>query len=596
MDDLRKKSDKELTRIEKALTKIYKEAEKEISEKWEKYMKQAEKRLAPLEKAYEDAKRSGDEDLIKKTGFELGKAKKLETVQNNRFKAMTEETAARLTNVNQVALDYVNGNMPKIYTMNYNETLGEIETEIGKVGVSRSFSLMDENTAKNLVKSDTSLFPQKVIDKAKDKKWNLKSINSQVLQGLLQGESIPKISKRLQNVTDMNSAVATRNARTMCTAAENNGRLSGIKEAEDKGIVYEKQWMATHDDRTRESHQELDGVSVPVDEEFPNGLQYPGDPDGEPEQVWNCRCSMVRKLIGFRKKDGSISEVGEIHQYNPDYFQTAEPEQAAQAEQNEKGKEKSEPVKVEDLSEELQKTLYDYTDGKYEDICSYSQYLENGDKDISPSGFVSSKEKWERDRLPDIDAKTREQAKKIAETIKNQPTTDEKLWRIERETTPGKEGDVLTFGIKSTSASSDFVSATTSGEMEGFSNFDFLGKSNTGAWTEYRFANSKSLDISQISKYPDQNERLICGNYKIVKTETIEAQKAGWTSKEIKIADVAENVEHFTSKSGKEMVRYTYDGKNMTDTVEKFESRTERKETWSDGVWGRKIVYLEVAE
>lgn len=322
MDELRKKSDKELEKMEKKLSKIYKTAEKEISESWNKYMEKASAKLEKLEKAYADAKASGDADLIHKTGFELGKEKKLQTVQNSRYKAMTEETAKRLSNVNQVALDYINGEMPKIYTMNHNETLGEIETEVGKVGVSRSFSLMDENTAKNLVKSDTSLFPQKVIDRAKDEKWNLKAINSQVLQGLLQGESIDKISARLQNVTDMNSAAAVRNARTMCTAAENNGRMSGMKEAEAKGIVYEKQWMATHDDRTRESHAELDGVSVGLDEEFPNGLQYPGDPAGDPEEVYNCRCSMVRKLIGFRRKDGSISEVDIEDEYKPDYFDT----------------------------------------------------------------------------------------------------------------------------------------------------------------------------------------------------------------------------------------------------------------------------------
>lgn len=342
MDDLWKKTDKELAKIEKKLEKIYQEAYKDLAEKWDQYMSQANSEVAPFEKAYQKAKESGDAAEIQKAGIALSEAKKKATVQNAYWQGMVNQVAERYEHINETALAYVNDKIPGIYAMNLNGTLQEIETEAGKVKMGVAFDLVDERTVRNLVKSDKSLFPQKKMDKAKDKAWNKKAINSQILQGILQGESIPKIAHRLQNVTDMNAAAATRNARTMCTAAENNGRLSGLKEAEEKGIVYEKQWMSTHDDRTRESHQELDGVSVPVDEEFPNGLMYPGDPDGEPEEVYNCRCSLIRKLVGFKRKDGSISEVGEIHQYNPDYFQAAEPEQAVQAEQGKKGEEESE--------------------------------------------------------------------------------------------------------------------------------------------------------------------------------------------------------------------------------------------------------------
>lgn len=336
MDDLWKKTDKELAKIEKKLEKIYQEAYKDLAEKWDEYMSQANSEVAPFEKAYQKAKESGDAAEIQKAGIALSEAKKKATVQNAYWQGMVNQVAERYEHINETALAYVNGKIPGIYAMNLNGTLHEIETDAGKVKMGVAFDMVDERTVRNLVKSDKSLFPQKKMDKAKDKAWNKKAINSQILQGILQGESIPKIAHRLQNITDMNAAAATRNARTMCTTAENNGRLAGLKEAEEKGIVYEKQWMSTHDDRTRASHQELDGVSVPVDEEFPNGLNYPGDPNGEPEEVYNCRCSLIRKLVGFKRKDGSISEVGEIHQYNPDYFQTAEPEQTAQAEEKAK--------------------------------------------------------------------------------------------------------------------------------------------------------------------------------------------------------------------------------------------------------------------
>jgi uncharacterized protein with gpF-like domain len=53
-------------------------------------------------------------------------------------------------------------------------------------------------------------------------------------------------------------------------------------------------WVATLDDRTRDTHAEMDGQVVGMDEPFvsPSGaeLMYPGDPNAPPEEVINCRC------------------------------------------------------------------------------------------------------------------------------------------------------------------------------------------------------------------------------------------------------------------------------------------------------------------
>lgn len=56
--------------------------------------------------------------------------------------------------------------------------------------------------------------------------------------------------------------------------------------------------MATLDERTRESHRELDGVRVDNDEEFLPNLKYPGDPEGDPEEIYNCRCRIVARIKG----------------------------------------------------------------------------------------------------------------------------------------------------------------------------------------------------------------------------------------------------------------------------------------------------------
>jgi SPP1 gp7 family putative phage head morphogenesis protein len=110
-----------------------------------------------------------------------------------------------------------------------------------------------------------------------------------------------KIAKRLRNVQEMNKTQAIRSARTLVTGAENKGRLDSHKRAEEDGIILEEKWVATKDGRTRHSHAMLNGETKKTNETFSNGLEYPGDPSGRPEEVYNCRCTMTAKVLGFKK-------------------------------------------------------------------------------------------------------------------------------------------------------------------------------------------------------------------------------------------------------------------------------------------------------
>ena len=110
-----------------------------------------------------------------------------------------------------------------------------------------------------------------------------------------------KIAKRLRNVQEMNKTQAIRSARTIVTGAENKGRQDSYARAEADGIILQKEWVSTNDGRTRHSHAMLDGAIVDQDKKFENGLMYPGDPSGRPEEVYNCRCTLVAKVNGFKK-------------------------------------------------------------------------------------------------------------------------------------------------------------------------------------------------------------------------------------------------------------------------------------------------------
>lgn len=291
--------------MENRLKKIYSQAKRDVGREWYKYMESIKPEADRLLKAYEDAKLTGDKDLIKKTGKEYGQFLREKTYMNERYKSMLDTTTTRLANVNEIALSYLNDEMPKIYVTNYNQLSKDMPAGI-------SFSLVDETTVKNLIKDNPKLLPTKKLDIPKDKRWNQKAINAQVLQGIIQGESIPEMAKRLTPIMDRNKKSAIRNARTMTTSAQNKGRLDSYRAGQDKGVVLRKVWMATNSERTRAWHAALNGVEAEIDESFENDygkIMFPGDPNADPGNVYNCRCTMRTHIIGFRREDGSIKYI-----------------------------------------------------------------------------------------------------------------------------------------------------------------------------------------------------------------------------------------------------------------------------------------------
>ena len=286
-DTAHRLTDEKLEEMEKRLSAIYSRAEKEIQKTADEYFFKFAKQDEAKRKLLEQGKITEDE---------YKKWRKGKVMYGKRFTEMKEQCAKQLLNVNQTALAYINGELPEVYALNYNA----LESAVDGVG-GYSFTLVDADTVRNLAVTDTSLLPYKRIEPKKDIPWNMKKINAETLQGILQGESMDKIAKRIMNVQEMNKTQAIRSARTIVTGAENKGRQDSYARAEADGIILQKEWLATNDGRTRHSHAVLDGAIVDQDKKFDNGLMYPGDPNGRPEETWNCRCTLVAKVNGFKK-------------------------------------------------------------------------------------------------------------------------------------------------------------------------------------------------------------------------------------------------------------------------------------------------------
>jgi hypothetical protein len=95
-------------------------------------------------------------------------------------------------------------------------------------------------------------------------------------------------------------------ARTEAVGAFNMGRLAGFQSyAEQMGGEWDKIWLETHDHRTRPTHREQEGgvggQRVPLGEFFKVGVglgMAPGDPRLPPEEVIQCRCSLLLARAG----------------------------------------------------------------------------------------------------------------------------------------------------------------------------------------------------------------------------------------------------------------------------------------------------------
>jgi SPP1 gp7 family putative phage head morphogenesis protein len=282
-------ADKELEEIEKRIEEIYKRANKEIEEKARKYFK----RFAELDKEKRALVESGK--MTEKAYTEWRKGK---IMTGKRWESLKKQTAEAMNNANNIAADYVNGRVPSVYAINYNQVSKDLTGQVRGI----SFEMVDAHTVKNLATQDKTLLPYKTVNGVKDVRWNTQKVNSEILQGILQGDSVADLSKRLRKVTAMNEASAVRNARTAVTSAENKGRMDMLSDAEDKGVQAKKVWMATNDSRTRDAHLELDGQEAWKDEPFENEfgkIMFPGDPDAAPENVYNCRCKLGYHVIGF---------------------------------------------------------------------------------------------------------------------------------------------------------------------------------------------------------------------------------------------------------------------------------------------------------
>lgn len=172
------------------------------------------------------------------------------------------------------------------------KTGGDRGMELAHIG---SMFDMDNPRAQRLLEERTNR-----IKDINDTTWE--DVKKDLLIGMKEGDNIRQMADRVERVMGAAAPRKYTIARTEVIGSLNGSMLAGFREAGE--VVEQKEWLAAGDESTRESHFELDGERVGLHQPFgaqsssftPPPIMYPGDPGGAPNEIINCRCSMLPVL------------------------------------------------------------------------------------------------------------------------------------------------------------------------------------------------------------------------------------------------------------------------------------------------------------
>ena len=275
MDAAHKETDRQIIALERRLLKLYANAEKSLQKRVTAYFERFAKQDAEKKKQLEKG------DITEQEFLQWRLA---QIARGKEFENLLDDVAGELLKANQTAVDMTGDAMPDAYMVNYNQEAEEVNQEEGA-----AIPLL-------LAAAGIALL-RPTVKKKKDIAWNRKQFHAAVTSNILLNRPLTGNNSvcvaSLKFTVKRNADTARTNARTFMTYAETKGRQAVYNAADDLGIHRVKIWRTVHDNRVRDAHAAMDGVSVPWTEDFivdGHKMIGPGDRSA-PAYLWyNCRC------------------------------------------------------------------------------------------------------------------------------------------------------------------------------------------------------------------------------------------------------------------------------------------------------------------
>ena len=163
-------------------------------------------------------------------------------------------------------------------------------------GVALKWGKLNPATVKAAVTNDLAKIAKKGI-----RQDGLLGIQRTVTQGLIQGQSFPKMARGLKASIERSASGYMTIARTEGQRSAVLGQIAQADESERLGIDVKRIWDATLDSRTRPEHGQLDGQAADEDGMFHTSVGLVSGPlqSGDPGFDIQCRCRLREEVADY---------------------------------------------------------------------------------------------------------------------------------------------------------------------------------------------------------------------------------------------------------------------------------------------------------
>lgn len=304
-----------LKQIKKAYIEAYRKATKEI----QKYQKLIDN-MAELEKGLpEDWTKEQIEHW--RMGF---------YTQQSRFYEIRKDIERFFVESGEKVSELIQDTLPDYYNLARQYTIDNIHLHSNI-----SFSMLNKNEIKTIISDQQPVFSKIAFKNLGKNKKMRDMLSSELLQSTILGEGKEALKRRIKRVAGYQyNYQALRTAQTERTRVQSQASYATAKEAQAMGLKIVKKWSAAMV-RTRDTHAELNGKIIPIDEDFElsdgDRLSYPGDPKGRACNIINCRCDITYEV-------GKVEKTKEIE---PQKRKSQEPLKENMGEQKKEEKQES---------------------------------------------------------------------------------------------------------------------------------------------------------------------------------------------------------------------------------------------------------------
>lgn len=264
----------------KELEKQYRRALKEVSVK----IRQFQTDIATLDEALSQA---GLDDTMKTL---LQSQKQSKIYQQQYQKALQQQIGSILDKMHSDNYTTVDKYLHECYEQGYVGTMYSLAQQGMPI-----IAPIDQAAEVKAILTDSkvsgSLYEALGVDAAKLKK----TISQEISRGIATGMGYGEIARNISLISNAPLSRTKTIARTEGHRIQEASTFDAAGAAKQRGADLVKQWDASLDGRTRDSHRRVDGEIKELDEKFSNGLMYPGDPNGGAAEVVNCRCTMLTR-------------------------------------------------------------------------------------------------------------------------------------------------------------------------------------------------------------------------------------------------------------------------------------------------------------